>query len=529
MTRRHAWLVLALLMLMSGLKVGPVSVAAQSPAVDAAFAKFWDAKNPPEATAAAAAVVKSGVTFDAALARVRKGRAYPSSPAHGVVKLANTIGGQDFPYTIDVPANYDPSKKYQVRFQLHGGVSRPEKTVRGSGAIGSLSGGEGIDQIYVLPIAWADATWWQDIQITNLRMILDSLKRTYNIDENRVAMSGVSDGGTGTYYFAMRDTPPYASFLPLNGFVMILANASNGIDVELYPQNLLNKPFFVVNGGQDPLYPTSAVEPYVRHLQNGGVTLDYLPQPNGVHNTAWWPEVRDTFEAFVKNHPRDPYPAKLTWEVSSLGPDRRAHWLVIDKLAPGKPAKGDDLPDLNDRSVGNQTNFGVRVSGMRITRVLPGTNADKIGLEAGDAVISINGRTLPQGLDLLEYLALYKEGEKMTFHLSRDNKPVDVTGVYSPQTMARVVPMFGHDDPVSRVDLVRERNTVRVTTRGVSEFTLLASPDVFDFNQPITVIADGRTVFNRKVERSVETLLKWAALDNDRTMLFGAELHITLP
>jgi hypothetical protein len=117
----------------------------------------------------------------------------------------------------------------------------------------------------------------------------------------------------------------------------------------------------------------------------------------------------------------------------------------------------------------------------------------------------------------------------MTFHLSRDNKPVDVSGVYSPQTMARVVPLFAHDDPVSRVDLVREKNTVRATTRGISEFTLLASPDVFDFSQPITVIADGRTVFNRKIDKSVETLLKWAALDNDRTMLFGAELHITLP
>jgi hypothetical protein len=30
------------------------------------------------------------------------------------------------------------------------------------------------------------------------------------------------------------------------------------------------------------------------------------------------------------------------------------------------------------------------------------------------------------------------------------------------------------------------------------------------------------------VEASVATLLKWAARDNDRTMLFGAELPIAL-
>jgi hypothetical protein len=43
------------------------------------------------------------------------------------------------------------------------------------------------------------------------------------------------------------------------------------------------------------------------------------------------------------------------------------------------------------------------------------------------------------------------------------------------------------------------------------------------------VEANGQVVFDGQVEASLDTLLKWAALDNDRTMLFGAELHIVLP
>ena len=57
---------------------------------------------------------------------------------------------------------------------------------------------------------------------------------------------------------------------------------------------------------------------------------------------------------------------------------------------------------------------------------------------------------------------------------------------------------------------------------------LLLSPDVFDFSQPIVVTANGRVVSDRLVDRSVATLMAWAARDNDRTMLFGAELHIVL-
>jgi hypothetical protein len=57
-------------------------------------------------------------------------------------------------------------------------------------------------------------------------------------------------------------------------------------------------------------------------------------------------------------------------------------------------------------------------------------------------------------------------------------------------------------------------------------YTLLLSPDAFDCAQPVTVVTNGRVSFQGKVETSVATLLKWAATDDDRTMLFGAELHV---
>jgi len=62
----------------------------------------------------------------------------------------------------------------------------------------------------------------------------------------------------------------------------------------------------------------------------------------------------------------------------------------------------------------------------------------------------------------------------------------------------------------------------------VAEFTLLISPDAFDLSQPIKVSANGRTVFEGRVEPSTATLLKWAARDNDRTMLYAAEINIKL-
>ncbi len=420
-------------------------LASQSPSPgEAAFQKFWDARSPSEATKLVDAVLKTGVTYDDALIQLKRGRAY-SAQKTGVVMMTNKTDDKvEHYYAVNVPASYDPAKRYQVRFQLHGGVmGRSTNQPRNSGNIGNLAGDT--EQIYVLPYGWTDAPWWSEDQVLNLSTIVDSLKRTYNVDENHVVVSGVSDGATGAYYVAMRESTPFASFLPLNGFIMVLANPDTGIRDELYPNNLRNKPFYVINGGRDRLYPISAVEPYVLHLKKSGVAIDYQPQPQGEHNTAWWPDVKDSFERFVAEHPRDPSPARLTWETSDVA-HGRAHWLVITKL--GKSASDvKHLPDANEYS----------------------------------------------SADIL------------------------------------AAPLFEHRQRSGRVDLVRTGNTIDASTRGVAEFTLLVSPDAFDLAQPIKVVANGNTVFDAKVKPSVATLMKWAARDNDRTMLYAAEIEIRLP
>jgi hypothetical protein len=424
------------------------NAGSQAPAAASAtaFQTFWAAGSPAQAARAIDGIAKSGVTFDEALRLLKAGRTY-TAQATGVIMLQNhTEDDLEHFYAVNVPANYDPSRRYQVRFQLHGGVEgRQDNKPRGDGAIGALAGAE---QIYVLPYAWDHAPWWGDDQIQNLDAIVDSLKRTYNIDENRVVLSGVSDGATGSYFIAMRDTTPFASFLPLNGYIMVLSNDEID-DGRIFPNNLRNKPLFVVNGGKDPLYPISTVEPFTQHLMSSGVEITYDPQPDGEHNTKWWPVVKDPYEKFVTEHPRDPNPAKLSWEAADVTYNRD-HWLVIDKFgyAPGE-AKA--LEDAN--------------------------NVTEFNLEAD---------TETQGT------------------------------------------LFNVPKTEGRVDLERTGNTVTATTKGVKTFTLLLSPDAFDFNQPIKVVANGREVFNGRVERSLQTLLKWAARDNDRTMLYGAELHIDL-
>jgi poly(3-hydroxybutyrate) depolymerase len=500
------------------------SLHAQNAAVDAAFDAFWSAASRQEAAARVDAILRRRISFDDASRRLQRGRPYSPQPT-GIVRLQNrTSDGVAHFYVLNVPETYDPARRYQVRFHLHGGVGgRRTNAPVGTGTIGALAGAE---QIYVIPYAWADAPWWSDDQALNLVDIVDAVKRRYNVDENRVVVSGVSDGGTGAYYVAMRETTPFASVLPLNGYLMVLA-ARDIDDGLIFPGNLRNKPIFAVNGGRDPLYPTRVVDPYIEHMKRGGVSVDYHPQPDAGHNTAWWPEVKDTFETFVRDHPRRPLPDTLTWEVGNSAEHHRAHWLVIDRLGARDDAK--PLVDLNDMPVAPSADFGVRSNGTRINRVMPASNADRMGLKAGDVLVRLNDQSVPASMDIADALEDTAPGSKIDLLVARANLPVELSGIYQPQVVQGPPRhLFGRGGSTGRVDLARDGNTINATTRGVAACTLLLSPDQFDFDRPVKVVANGRTVFNGRVEKSLATLLKYAAFDDDRTMLFGAELHVVV-
>ena len=241
---------------------------------------------------------------------------------------------------------------------------------------------------------------------------------------------------------------------------------------------------------------------------------------------------RVSFEEFVQEHPREPLPDKVSWQTERTDRYNRAHWLVIDRLGavPGES----HLVDTNLLQRGRELDFGLRISsavdrGRRAHEVVQGSNAFQVGLRQGDRLVEINGTTVQTGRDIAEGMEAWEVGDPLRFVVERDGKRLVLEGVFQPiEVDLPPAPIFPRKKPSGRVDLVRLGNVVEASTEGVRAFTVLLSPSVFDFRRPIRVVANGRPVFDGLVEPSVATMLKWAARDNDRTMLFGAELNIDL-
>ncbi len=533
--RRWVALVAALGAAMSlGLPTAEGGQAGDRAALDEAVAAFWAADSDAGYRDAIDAVLAADSDIDAIWSRLRRGRTYRADvPTGRQVLDRRNRDGVEHRYILHVPADYDPAVRYPAHVHLHGGVMRPRQDDGGWWRNEDRVIRD--DAIVVIPESWAESLWWQDSQIENLAGILRDVRRTYNVDENRIHLLGVSDGGTGAYYHAFKATTPWASFLPFIAHPVVLANPSSGADGDMHPTNLRNKPLFVVNGGRDRLYPTASVVPYLRLFREAGVFLDFRPQPEAGHDLSWWESEAEAIDAFMDNARRQPAPPRVSWETERTDRYNRAHWLVIDELgsAQGEPGLG-SFNTIADPASGQPLGISmigelVDGSGIRVFEIEDGSIASDSGMRDNDTIVEIEGREAPTVEDLKNALIGFAPGDSLSLVVERDGVQEAVALVYPPTAAPRTRTAFPRQRPSGRVELSQQGNRVEAYTRGVLRFTLLLSPEQFDFTQPITVEANGTTVFEGPVEPDVPTLLRWAAIDQDRTMLFGAALEIELP
>ncbi len=501
----------------------------------AAVRAFWaagsDEDGADERVAAGRAIVSTASSLGEAVEALRRGRAYSRTVETGRRLLTRkNRDGLEHGYVVFIPDSYDPATAYPVRVYLHGGVMRP---LRDDGNWWrSPDTYIRSDSIVVFPASWSESIWWQQSQIENLAGVLADLKRVYNVDENRVYLLGVSDGATGAYYHAFKATTPWAGFLPFNGHPVVLANPASDVDGEMYPTNLRNKPLFVVNGGVDRLYPVSSVAPFIQLFQRAGIDLDFRPQPEAGHNMRWWPEVSPSIDTFIDMTRRDPLPDRLTWQTEDTETFNRAHWLVIDELGVVDGERDLDGFNMLTRSApGPPLGLGMigespERPGLQLIDVSAGSLFERAGVEAGDLLRSVAGTPTPTVDALREQLVGFAPGDELAISVERNGELLERVLVYPTTDAVQTTPAFRHGQLSGRVDLVRDGNTVTAETQGVRRFTLLLSPDRFDFSRPIRVVTNGVVSRDAVVTPDLETLVRWAVVDQDRTLLFGAELEV---
>ena len=161
--------------------------------------------------------------------------------------------GQDRAYILHIPTGADSSKSLPLVFCLHGGGGTAAEMVNVTlGGFNTLADRDGFFVIYpnALDGKWndlRDPEFSQSDDIGFFSGLIDHMKQDYNVDSNRVYVTGISNGSQMTMLLARAMTDRIAAVAPV---CYAMSEKSAALPVADGPISVL-----VMTGTQDPLLP----------------------------------------------------------------------------------------------------------------------------------------------------------------------------------------------------------------------------------------------------------------------------------
>jgi hypothetical protein len=246
-------------------------------------------------------------------------------------------------YLVHLPKNYNPKNKYPTLIFLHGAV-RFSSLLNYQIAQQVLSGWNRYytkyaslnDVILIFPSANKKYNWMtSDDGFFMIPKIVKQLKTSINIDDNKVFISGHSNGSTGSFSYAMKQPTQFAGFYGFNTQPRLYTGGT-------FIENILNRSYINFSTDQDYYYPPNANDSLTKLMRF--INADYKDyRYNGFPH--WFPEFDESEPAYkilfsdLKERERNPFPKKITWEFDD---DNYGNidWLTDIKLDTLTPKKG---------------------------------------------------------------------------------------------------------------------------------------------------------------------------------------------
>ena len=431
------------------------------------------------------------------------------------------------PWALYVPPDYDGSTPTPLFVVLHGGVSTPEIPEEPlpwaeESVLMQLAVERG--WLAVFPYGQDGATWWDEVGMANINNIVCTVKREFNVNDDRVYMGGYSDGASGSFCWAMIDPTDYAAFAALSGHLGV-----GSLDGELptYAPNLANTAIYAVTSFEDQLYASDQMRPSIEMALDVGADIFYREQ-EGLHDFSYAGEELPLLGKFFGRHARDPFPQHIVWETatSQYG---RCRWLAIDAITgeQAAPWHQDHNAILADSSIiiGFVPDHTYEGEGMAVGEVMEDTFAEDTGLLAGDIVVRCNETPIVSGDDLWEWKSTVSRGDAIELEVLREGQSVVLSGNLPPVLNYYI---FARELPSACVRARFMGNRVDIEASRVGALRLLIHPEMFRLERPIMITVNGAEVFNGTVEADLEYMLRNYLQHRDRSLLYVAELPIEL-
>jgi len=207
----------------------------------------------------------------------------------------------NYHYISYTPKEYkkDSLKKWPLIIYLHGGSPRGTDTLKlySSGIPDQIWRGREFPFIIVAPQCPLGHRWSTDNWFENF---YNEITTKYNVDINKVYLTGVSLGGAGTWYLAIKHSDKFAAIAPMSGFTSHIDYIDKNID------KLVDIPIWAFHGKIDKVVQFEETERIIRRLEGKNKNLKFTAKPDVGHWMEWliYPE-EELYDWFLKQDRRN--------------------------------------------------------------------------------------------------------------------------------------------------------------------------------------------------------------------------------
>src|SRR3977135_710284 len=174
-------------------------------------------------------------------------------------------------YAISIPPTYSPSTPAPLILALHFGIGNRDSTGVGADLVKGLIGPAlvGLGAIIVAPDS-VRGNWSTSENAKAVNALLEMIMALYAIDKKRVAVTGYSMGGTGSWHLAEKFPERFSAAIPVAGRPP--ASASGW-----------RLPVLAIHSRDDQVAPFDPTEARIAELQKAGVKAKLIPLTGITH------------------------------------------------------------------------------------------------------------------------------------------------------------------------------------------------------------------------------------------------------
>ncbi|MCF7912022.1 MAG: PDZ domain-containing protein [Candidatus Cloacimonetes bacterium] len=433
------------------------------------------------------------------------------------------------PWFYYLPSGYDPDNRHGLIIWLHGGVGRedyfePDEYIFQHPLVDYV---EDANMLLLIPMSRKDCMWWEKAGEQHVREELLLMKERYNIDDDRVYMTGFSDGGSGSFHFSYRLPNDYAGFYPLNGMVSVAAHVTGK---PCFLANMQNRHLRAVNTDEDGLYPAASTRLTMQLALSAGADISYREYWGIGHDWAYSAEDIPLIMTDIGRRSRDSFQPYIYWECLNDLEYNRCDWLEItalDTLAEKNPWQQEYNVKLPETRIafGFYHDKEFKGDGILVDRVVEGTLAAEMGLHDKDIIIAMDENTITNIDEMGELKQAKQRGDAVSLSVYREGETLLLEGAF-PEISYNDALFY--DQPSGAVKANYYGNIFDLQTSRVQAVAIYINPEMVNLRIPVQVIINGEKMFEEIVDYDCYIMQECVLQNKDRKAVWVNKLEFEI-